>query len=670
MKKLLLTLIILILFSAIMNSQVVSRDFGVVSMDEINMQRYDKDPSADAVVLFDLGDTRFIDARDYNYDVQFTRVKRIKIFKQAGVKYAEIEIPFYISEKGDAEVVNIIEAFSYNLENGQVNRSSVDPSTIYTEKINDRWSQKKFVIPNVKPGSVIEYRFVLQSPFHFNLPSWRFQDFIPTMYSRYIARIIPFYSYAFIMQGAKRFDSQSSVNDQEERVWGTLTKEHGNDVGEGVRFHDVVNTFVLKDVPAFKDEAYITSPDDYMIKIDFQESMFTTPQGTKTEIISTWPKLVKELLKNDNFGKYMKAADKPAKKIIETELDLNGKNDADICKTVINYVKTGFKWNEYNSLYTGSLRDFLKQKNGNPAEINLFLTAMLRAAGINASPVIISTRKNGRVNTNYPFLHYFNYVVVLINLGNQQFFADGSDFFTDYNRIPSKCINDKGLLISVSEDKPDEVSWVSLNQNYRSVDNKTVTMEIDPATLKISTRVALQAAENDAAWYKETFRNDTTRIKKHFTDQGLTAVNKVSTLNFERNDLPYTIAVEGEAEAEQLNNSLIISPYLSFYPKENKLKQPVRTFPIDFIYANTESYLCRIAIPQGYKVLTLPETFLNDNDIARIKVNYTVTDNLITVESEYSFKKAVNPATDFSNIKSYFDVIVKKFNEQIILVKK
>jgi hypothetical protein len=39
------------------------------------------------------------------------------------------------------------------------------------------------------------------------------------------------------------------------------------------------------------------------------------------------------------------------------------------------------------------------------------------------------------------------------------------------------------------------------------------------------------------------------------------------------------------------------------------------------------------------------------------------------MDCSYGFKKAVYQPADYRNIKSYFDIIVRKFNEKIVLVK-
>jgi hypothetical protein len=447
MKKIIRALFILLLLSQNTFAQTPSIEFGVINQNEINMTTYPADPQAEAVVLFDLGDSRFIDT-EQGYDILFTRIRRVKILSRAGIKYSEVSIPLY--HKGvNSEIVKSIEAFSYNLVNGKLEKTPLDQSTVYKEKINDQWDVKKFAMPDVRPGTIIEFKYVVETPYHFNLPDWEFQDRIPTVYSKYTVRMIPFYEYVFIAQGVARFDSQESKKDPEKRTWGTVVQSYGQNIGSGFEFQDLIHTYVMKNLPAFRDESYITSISDYIVKIDFQLAKFHSPQGSNEDIISTWPLLIDGLLKEDAFGKYLNSCERAAKTILEKELQVENKTELEKCQTIIDYVKSKFSWDGFSNMAASkSVKDLINLKKGNPAEINLLLTALLNSAGIKASPVILSTRDHGKIKSNYPFISFFNYVIVLVKLENQSFLADGADSFTPFNSIPPKCINEKGLIIN------------------------------------------------------------------------------------------------------------------------------------------------------------------------------------------------------------------------------
>src|SRR5690606_9663507 len=127
---------------------------------------------------------------------------------------------------------------------------------------------------------VIEMRYVVKTPFKYNLPDWEFQHRIPTLYSEYEARMIPFYEYTYILQGADKFDHFESYEQP------GVSRQFG-----AHRYNEMTYKFIMKDVGAFKDESYISSINDYLVKLDFQLAKYTSYQGVPVEIITTWPKL-------------------------------------------------------------------------------------------------------------------------------------------------------------------------------------------------------------------------------------------------------------------------------------------------------------------------------------------------------------------------------------------
>ncbi len=634
-------------------SQNYPKKWGRISQKEVDLKAYEKDPEAEAVVLFDIGESVFID-RENGYNIQFTRTKRIKIFNRPGVEHAKIEIPFYVDGYGKTEILRTIEAISYNFENGKLIKSLLNKENIYEETVNDHWKVKKFVVPNVKEGTIIEYKFVLETPFHFNLPDWVFQDVIPTMYSKYTVKMIPFYEYVFIVQGRNKFSYQNSEAEK------GLNRRFG-----GLEFQNYVHTYVMENVPAFKDEAYMTSAKDYLIKMDFQLAKFTSPRGSSNEIMTTWEDLNKSLLKHSNFGKYMKKSSKIAEQIFEAELNLESIDEENKVKEIVNYVKSAYSWNGYNSKYASkSPKELSIQKTGNSADINLFLIALLETAGINVDPIIISTRNHGKIVANYPFSHFFNYVIPMVEINGNAYFTDGTDPLIAYNRIPPRCINEKGLIVD-----EEEIKWAKLSTNIKSVNSRNIEIQIDPNSLIAQTSVTTYTTEFESLHTKKVYNNDTTKIKNHILENGFEALYKIKTLNFEKSSAPYIVAYEGETKIESIDNKLLISPFLNFPLQENKLTQKSRSFPVDFVYPKSETFKSTISIPDNYLVVDFPERFEMKNDLAVITLDYSFKDNVVTVVGEYSFKKAVYQPNEYTRIKQYLNAIVRKFNTQLIITK-
>ena len=200
----LVVFIILISFAKSVSAQDYPKEFDKISYEELRLESYTPDPDAEALVLFDKGLSDFIEDDNGGFKIVLTRTVRIKIFKNSGFKFANVSIPYYQDGYGKSEIVKNIKANSYNHVNGSIQKKTLEKEDIFFEKSDQTWRQVKFSIPDVTEGSVIEYSYVLETPFKFNLPDWRFQRRIPTLHSRYVVKMIPFYEYVFLMQGASK----------------------------------------------------------------------------------------------------------------------------------------------------------------------------------------------------------------------------------------------------------------------------------------------------------------------------------------------------------------------------------------------------------------------------------------------------------------------------------
>lgn len=657
-------IIISLLLSHLAYSQPKEIEFGRISSEEMEMKSYGKDPDAKAVVLYDKGKSIFFDTEG-GYDIRFTRHKRVKIFDKTELENAEVSIPFYVDGYGKTEKVTSIEAITYNIQNGRLIKKNLDPSTIYEERINERWHNKKFVFPDVQDGAIIEYRYVLETPFHFNLPDWIFQDKIPTMYSEYQVSMIPFYEYVFVAQGVSRFDYQNSVVSKEKRSWGKVSKIYGLNVASGIEFQDYVHTYVLKNIPAFKDESYISSRNDYIVKMDFQLSKFHSPRGVTTDIISTWSALNESLLKHEKFGKYIKNSSKIAKKIVAEELDLSGINSKQKAKSIIEYVKSNFEWNGYYGKYASqSVKNFYSKKSGNTADINLFMVALLNEAGIDTEPLILSTRNHGKIPSDYPFDHLTNYVIALVNT-DTPFMADGTEELLSFNKLPIRCNNEKGLIVK----KEDTPRWVDLNNNVMSIEKSLITMTLDTITLDVMTQVSIQSTEYESFTARKRFNDDSRKIEEFYTKK-IGDISKCKTTGYDRINIPYSMNFEAKYETEKLGSNIVIKPFLNLPLAKNTLTQKKRTYPVDFIYPWENQFESTLEIPENFSLVEMPLGFKVENELAEIHLNYTLDNNTLVVKGNYKFKKSTYVTNEYARIKYYFKQIVKIFNQPIVLEKK
>ena len=125
---------------------------GQVTMAELQMSRCAIDSKASALVLEENAYTYL--SEKHNLDFKTEYYHRIKLFNRQSFDKATIEIQLYDQQKSDD-----IEAYSYHLENGKIIMTKLEKSQIFKKNIHKKWKEVVFTIPNLKEGSVIEYKY-------------------------------------------------------------------------------------------------------------------------------------------------------------------------------------------------------------------------------------------------------------------------------------------------------------------------------------------------------------------------------------------------------------------------------------------------------------------------------------------------------------------------------
>ncbi len=630
--------------------QQYAQDFGKIKVNEVTLSSYALDKAAEAVVLYDVGNTYF-SPQDDGFRIVFERSTKIKIFTKAGLDYAQIEIPFYM-ENLKMETVYDVEAYVYNMENNTLKTTAFDSRNVFEERLNENWRVKKFALPDVREGSVIEYRYKIMSPYIFNLQDWVFQRRIPTAYSQYTVRMTPFYDYIYNFQGGTKFDYFEQREDM-------MTSQFGP-----TQYHDMIYTFGMKNIPAFRDEEFITSISDYIMKMDFQLSVLHWPVGTNQSIISTWPLLVEEFLKEPEFGGYLKSMTRSAEDILVT-LSLNGKTDREKAEAIYTYVKSNYNWTRSKTKFANkSPKDFLKTKTGNSAEINLFLCAMLNGAGIQAFPVLISTRDHGKIYKDYPFQQYLNYAVVLASVNNQDILLDATEPLIPFGMLPSRCINETGLVVNKNK-----AEWIPIEDKTGSELIDTIMISLNAAADSALVTVKRQTTGHKALEYRQEYLQDPEALQNSLLRDDLELKGTLETENLEEINRPFICRFSLSSGVEKVADKLLVQPFPGIPYGENPLKLAYRAYPVDMVYRNKNTFVATINLPEGYSCAPADPVVSIDNALVTIQYQVEVSPGKAKVSGTYEFKKPVYRNTEYYNLKDYMGKIVETFNERIVLVK-
>ncbi|MCG8578384.1 MAG: hypothetical protein MI866_00605 [Bacteroidales bacterium] len=648
MKTVIPLLILLLCASVSTNAQ--ETEFGVLNASDVELKECEFEKEAPAVVIFDKGNSWFV-RDDEGFVLRFDRHVRIKIFNEAAFDKGEFEIPLF---KGDSEKERVkdIKGYTFNIEDGQIRKVALDGKNVYAEDINKFWYLKKFAMPNVKEGCVIDVCYSVFSPFYTHFKDWEFQTDIPTMYSEYKVNMIPFYSYRYRMQGAGRMDHFKSYEKKGlERSFA------------GIIFRDMVYEFGLNNVPSFKDESFISSRNDYIKKIDFQLSEINYPSGYKKQFMNTWPSLANEMLDNTDFGKYLKKAEKWGSKTLAY---IGDKPEKERLNAVLNYMKETYKWNGYQGKYARlPFKEFNQQLTGNSGNINLSTIGALRAVGLKASPVIISTRDNGKVSDSFPYSNLFNYVLVLVEVDGKKSLVDATESMCPNYLIPSRCINGKGFI--VEEDSED---WVTISNSALSLEEFNLVMQFDLEEGEVKGRCMSKTTGYLALAERSGYHHDKEDFEKAFTRKGLNIIDDINVVNLYEKTKPFKYNFHFTQSLDQIDNQLIVSPFVNLAEKDNPFKQEERVLPIDMVYLQGNRYIATIAIPEGYKVDELPSASKINTDNVAFNYIAKVAGNHIQIVADYSFKKQSYPSSSYKELKNFMNVVTSKVNSKIILTKE
>lgn len=658
MKKhllLILMLMVSITVSFASDIQSFAPEFGRFSKAD-DLIKYEKDTTAEAVYLFDRGDTYFRRSEEYGFELVFMHTQRIKILKNAGMDYASFEIPYFV-DGNRLEEVETIEGITFNMVNGVYEKTPLDIKTVYEEDVNSKWKVKKFTMPNVREGSVVEILYSIRSPYFFNFRGWDFQKRIPVVYSEYVTHMIPFYSYNYLLQGRGKCDGFNAEADHFERTF------------YNTKFKDMNYTFVMKDMPAFKDEAFISCPEDCMVKLTFQLSEMTDLSGVRSSYLNTWNKLVNEFLDTPELGGYLKNAKSSAEKTF-IGMNLTDKTPIEKIVAIDSYMKSNYNWNKLNTKFArNSVKKFLEAKTGNSAEINLYYVAMLKSAGLDAFPVLLSTRDHGKIKVDYPFEHFFNYVVAAVYVEDKMVLFDATEPLTYLGTLPERCMNDQGLVLKKLKYK-EKVEWANLEAPNKSTMTYVVDLKPD---LKVDSLNASFNMVSDG-YYATRFRNnyvsDPAAFEKSILPTNFIMKDSVKVKNVLEPDKNLSFRYAAKAGLTVLDNKIVIAPFCSIVESVNPFRQATRTYPIDMVFKNAKDFQTTIHIPDGYKVLRTPTPVNMNTEDFKLKISTEVLDeSTLKIVGGYEFTKDKYPVEKYDKIKEYYRLIVTLFNGEVILQK-
>lgn len=654
MKNRVLSLFFVVFSTAISSGQ--DFPYGKVAHGDVAMTQYPRDTGAAAVVLKEFGEAYISTGERYN--LIFKYHVRIKILNKNGLSQSDIEIPLDKDGSGmRMERILELKASSFNIVNGRIHEEPLADKNIYTEDRHKYLSIKKIAIPSVRVGSVIELSYTLESPFVYNFRTWEFQSSIPKIESEYWARIPAIYQYNITLRGfLKLLKNESSV------VKSCLSTG-------GFSADCSLMKFAMKDVPAFVEEDYMTAKKNFVSSIHFELSEIRYPDGRVDKVTKEWKDAEQELRTDNRFGTQLrrgKEIGEEVRKLIVGETD-----ETEKARKVYNFIKDWYVWNDtYGKYSEHGIKKAFDERKGNVGDINLSLVAALRFAGLDADPVILSTRANGTVVELHPVLSEFNYVIAKVNIGDKIFLADATEKYYPFGLLPERCLNGKGRVVGDGKSY-----WIDLLPKDVRKTVSVLTLALDREGLMTGTLVTSFMGYEAVSQREEilSFPSADEYIRDLKNSLGGMEITSYELKYVDDINKPLTRRLDIVLRAfEPEVSNFLFSPFFLDKWSENPFKSNERLYPVDFATPLERTTVFNLEYPEQYEVANIPERvgLSLPNSTAKFLFEVESINNKISMNNSLSIKKALFTSTEYHYLKELFNRILQVQSGELIFRKK
>ena len=594
------------------------------------------DKEADAVVIFD---DAFAN-HDDQYQLIYTRRTRLKILKPKGNRYGDVAIR-YIS-KDEAEYVSDIEAYTYNpRSNPEVKK--VPNSAIFRQKLNDRLSVVKIAMPDVQPGTIIDYKYITTAKNYNYLDDWYFQRELPVMYSHFSMLIMPNFEFAY-----RVFKSEHLPIDIKKEKEGRIY-------------------FTMNNIAGLRDEPFMDAEKDYLQHVEFQMSGYQSTFGGTTRYMTTWDEVTREIMSNASFGLQLN-------KNIPLGPEWVNKVKAitpafDRMAAVYNFVYKNINWNGTGGIAAmDGVKETWEKKQGSSGDVNLLLINLLKEAGLEVYPLLVSERGHGKVNPEYPFIDQFNKTMACVLIDGKKYVLDAAGPYTPPFMVPFSVINTKAFL--VTKKKSAIITLTETDKKDRNFVNIQAHVDDNGA---MTGQAIIQSDEYARLTRMRAWQRDKDRFKENYYtayEAGL-KVDSLELHNLDNDSLAleqqfnFTIPPTASGDYKLINLNLFSgiarNPFIS----------DIRFTNIDFGCLQSHRVMEIIELPPTLKIETLPRNLrmiMPDTSITFSRL-MVLKDNVLQVKYEINTTRSVFSADEYEYVKDFYKRMAGIMNEQIVLRK-
>ncbi len=545
--------------------------------------------------------------------------------------------------------VKIIKASVYEPD-GSV--YTLDPAQIKTSKPQSEGGDffvsgsvcTQYVMPNVQIGSIVDYETETETynPFRkdFFFPSWGFQDSEGPVAKSEISVTVPentafYYSIKNFPGSGEDKPAVSTAGGQKTYAW---------------KLENVPPMAAEPSMPSYEDVA------PYMRGSIFKEwdRIFDWTLAMHEERTKASPELVKFTL---DLIKDSRTDEEKAAKIYH------------YVQKEIRYiaVKVGVAsgWGGYDANLTW------KRRYGCCIDKALLLTTMLKAAGIQASPILLNTNNMNEIDYSIPQLG-FDHAITVAEIGGRHVFLDSTNF--DY-RYPEIASFDYGVnVLNIFAKKIDYIPVPEPKENGNFYDFELQLSSTGSAV--ISEKMHYSGSREGAlrGYYRSIKKEEQKQAFQGFAKEVAPAaqLNSYEVTNAENIDQPFALGLTYSVPdyPQRAGDIMIVKlPDFEIEPyRISEISLEKRRYPIEYEASLGRYYSYKITIPANFEVVSLPEKISISNKYSSFSAECSSSGRTaITCSVAWERGARIIPPQDYAQYKAFIEKAASYTKSQVFL---
>jgi hypothetical protein len=602
-------------------------------------------PGAHAMILY----------RSSDMDSKESSVReyiRIKIFTQEGANEADVELPF------NKQQVNILDIRGRTIhpDGSIVNFEGKAFEKTIVKASGVKYLAKTFTLPDVHPGSIIEYKFREQSDPNFYVnESWTITSHLYTRDARFTIRPDTSAYAAPLMYRPYGLPASAAPAKQSN---GTYTMD-------------------IHDIAGLQQEEYMPPDRVLQVHVDFYYANPTDPQKETQQNFwnrkgKAWSEEVDRFINKKgaleaDLSHTVSADDPPDVKVRKIYARVQK-----IRNLSMEDSKSEKEQKQEQLKLNNNVEDVLKHNYANVRQLNYTFVGLARTAGFSAAEVFVAPRY---LNFFFPEMEDTSQLsddIVWVHAGTQDFYLDPAASTYPFGVLPWYESNTRGIRCSKAGG---EVITVPPAPPTQATTVRTAELEIDSdgeATGKLHVEFTGQLA----AFRREQHREaDEAGRRKSLGDeiQGWlpagSSFEVAAITDWDNKDVP--LRIDGTAKIPNFGTAAgrrMLVPASPFQvPQATAFQSEKRLYPVYFKCPSEEIDDVKLHVPTEFKIESVPPARQVKPGVVSYEISAAQQGGVVEVKRLLVLDGLAFPVNYYPALRNFFNAVKTNDDAQIVL---